>query len=266
MAVVSVRELLDAGVHFGHESRRWNPKMKRFIFEERNGIHIIDLHQTQEQVDRAYAFVRDTVASGRQVLFVGTKRQAADFIREAALKTGMPFVADRWLGGLLTNMRTVRKSIGRLRALQQVVEDGTVEKLPKKEVASIRREMAKLERNLAGIIGMDDVPGALFVIDPKRERIAVAEANRLRIPIVALVDTNCDPDEITHPIVSNDDAIRAIRLLTEAVARACAEGMRRHAGDEGAEEQAPPPVGQGAAPPEAPAESAGTAGAPGASE
>lgn len=239
--VTSIRELLEAGVHFGHESKRWNPKMKRFIFEERNGIHIIDLHQTQEQMEEAYAFVRECVASGKAVLFVGTKRQAKEPIKEAAIRAGMPCVTERWLGGLLTNIKTVRKSIGRYRELQRLVDEGVIARLPKKEVASIRREMAKLERNLAGIIEMTELPGALFVIDPKKERIAVAEANRLGIPIVALVDTNCDPEEIDYPIVSNDDAIRAIALFAERISQACVEGMklRQKAEGEEAGEKAP---------------------------
>jgi small subunit ribosomal protein S2 len=226
MAAVTVRELLEAGVHFGHESKRWNPKMRRFIFEERNGVHIIDLHQTLEQVERAYSFIRDSVAAGKSVLFVCTKRQGKDSIRDAALKTGMFYVTERWLGGLLTNNKTVRKSIGRLKELQRLLTDGTIEKLPKKEVASIRREIAKLERNLTGITEMSELPAALFVVDPKKERIAVAEANRLGIPIVGIVDTNCDPDEIDFPIASNDDAIRAIALMAEIISRACAEGIK----------------------------------------
>lgn len=224
MAVTSIRELLEAGVHFGHESRRWNPKMKPYIFEERNGIHIIDLTQTLEQVEAAYNFVRDTAASGKTLLFVGTKRQAKEPIQEAAKKSGSYFVTERWLGGLLTNIKTIRKSIGRFRELDDLVTSGVAEKLPKKELASINREKAKFERNLMGIKEMVDLPGVLFVVDPKKEHIAVAEANRLRIPIVALVDTNCDPTKIDYPIVSNDDAIRAIKLISEKMAQACVEG------------------------------------------
>ena len=224
MAVTSIRELLEAGVHFGHESRRWNPKMRRYIFEERNGIHIIDLTQTIEQVEAAYGFVRDTVASGKTVLFVGTKRQAKEPIQAAAQAAGAFFVTERWLGGLLTNIKTIRKSIGRYRELEDLVASGVADMLPKKELASIRREKAKLERNLMGIKEMTELPGAVFVVDPKKEHIAVAEAGRLRIPIIALVDTNCDPEMIDYPIASNDDAIRAIKLILGKVADAAIEG------------------------------------------
>ena len=224
MAVTSIRELLEAGVHFGHESRRWNPKMKPYIFEERNGIHIIDLTQTLDQVEAAYNFVRDTAAAGKTILFVGTKRQAKEPIQEAARKSGSYYVTERWLGGLLTNIKTIRKSIGRFRELDELVTSGLAEKLPKKELSSIKREKAKFERNLMGIKEMVDLPGVLFVVDPKKEHIAVAEANRLRIPIVALVDTNCDPTKINYPIVSNDDAIRAIKLISDKMAQASVEG------------------------------------------
>jgi small subunit ribosomal protein S2 len=226
MAVITVRDLLESGVHFGHESRRWNPKMRQFIFEERNGIHIIDLQQTQEQVEAAYKFIRETVASGKSVLFVGTKRQAKESIKEAATRTGMFYVTERWLGGLLTNIKTVRKSIGRLKEIERLVNEGIIAKLPKKEVASLMREKSKLDRNLTGIKEMDDLPGALFIIDTKKEKIAVAEGRRLGIPIVALVDTNSDPEEIDYPIVSNDDAIRAIKLMADIISQACAEGVK----------------------------------------
>ncbi len=226
MAVTSIRELLEAGVHFGHESRRWNPKMRRYIFEERNGIHIIDLTQTIEQVEEAYGFVRDTVASGKTILFVGTKRQAKEPIQAAAQAAGAFFVTERWLGGLLTNIKTIRKSIGRYRELEDLEASGVADMLPKKELASIRREKAKLERNLMGIKEMTELPGAVFVVDTKKEHIAVAEACRLRIPIIALVDTNCDPEMIDYPIASNDDAIRAIKLISERMAQACVEGLR----------------------------------------
>jgi small subunit ribosomal protein S2 len=226
VAVTSIRELLEAGVHFGHESRRWNPKMKPYIFEERNGIHIIDLTQTLDQVEAAYNFVRDTAAMGKTILFVGTKRQAKESIQEAARKSGSYFVTERWLGGLLTNIKTIRKSIGRFRELDDLVTSGLADKLPKKELSSIRREKAKFERNLLGIKEMVELPGVLFVVDPKKEHIAVAEANRLRIPIVALVDTNCDPTKIDYPIVSNDDAIRAIKLISDRMAQACVEGQK----------------------------------------
>lgn len=226
MAVITVRNLLEAGVHFGHESRRWNPKMRRFIFEERNGIHIIDLQQTQEQVEAAYKFIRETVVSGKSVLFVGTKRQAKESIKEAAVRAGMFYVTERWLGGLLTNIKTVRKSIGRLKEIDRIAEDGILAKLPKKEVASLMREKTKLDRDLTGIKDMDDLPGAIFIIDTRKEKIAVAEGQRLGIPIVALVDTNSDPEEIDYPIVSNDDAIRAIKLMADIVSQACAEGIK----------------------------------------
>lgn len=226
MAVVTVRDLLEAGVHFGHESRRWNPKMRRFIFEARNGIHIIDLQQTQEQVEAAYKFIREAVAGGKSVLFVGTKRQAKESIKEAAVRAGMFYVTERWLGGLLTNIKTVRKSIGRLKEIERLAEDGILAKLPKKEVASLMREKTKLDRDLTGIKEMDDLPGALFIIDTKKEKIAVAEGRRLGIPIIALVDTNSDPEEIDYPIVSNDDAIRAIKLMADVVSQACAEGIK----------------------------------------
>lgn len=260
MAAITVRELLEAGVHFGHESRRWNPKMKRFIFEERNGIHIIDLHQTQRQVEEAYKFISDIVASGKSVLFVGTKRQARESIKEAALNAGMFYVTERWLGGLLTNIKTIRKSLGRFRELERIIEDGIIDKLPKKEAASIKREKAKLERNLSGIKEMEELPGAMFVVDPRKEKIAVAEARRLDIPIVALVDTNCDPDEVDYLIVTNDDAIRAIRLLANKIAQACIEGSRMSGAEAveekkaGEREQAPketapePPAKEKAAP------------------
>ncbi len=226
MAVITVRDLLEAGVHFGHESKRWNPKMRSFIFEARNGIHIIDLQQTQEQVEAAYKFIRETVAAGKSVLFVGTKRQAKESVKEAATQTGMFYVTERWLGGLLTNIKTVRKSIARLKEIERLVNEGIISRLPKKEVASIMREKVKLDRDLTGIKEMDDLPGAIFIIDTKKEKIAVAEGRRLGIPIVALVDTNSDPEEIDYPIVSNDDAIRAIKLMADIVSQACAEGIK----------------------------------------
>ena len=226
MAVITVRDLLEAGVHFGHESRRWNPKMRHFIFEERNGIHIIDLQQTQEQVETAYKFVREAVASGKSVLFVGTKRQAKESIKEASVRAGMFYVTERWLGGLLTNIKTVRKSIGRLKEIERLAEEGILARLPKKEVASLMREKSKLDRDLTGIKDMGDLPGAIFIIDTKKEKIAVAEGRRLGIPIVALVDTNSDPEEIDYPIVSNDDAIRAIKLMADIISQACAEGIK----------------------------------------
>ena len=233
MAIITIRELLEAGVHFGHEAKRWNPKMRRFIFEERNGIHIIDLQQTLEQVENAYQFVRDTVASGKSVLFVGTKRQAKELIQDAALKAGMFYVTERWLGGFLTNNRTIRKSVARLREIDGIIADGTIDKLPKKEISSIRREKGKLDHTLTGIKDMTDLPGALFIVDIKKERIAVTEAKRLGIPVVALVDTNTDPEEIDFPIASNDDAIRAIKLLADRISQACNEGVKLRTVPEG---------------------------------
>ncbi|HOE26532.1 MAG TPA: 30S ribosomal protein S2 [bacterium] len=238
MAVTTIRELLEAGVHFGHESRRWNPRMKQYIFEERNGIHIIDLTQTLDQVEAAYLFVRDTAAAGKTLLFVGTKRQAKEPIQEAAKKCASFFVTERWLGGLLTNIKTIRKSIGRFRELDDLVTSGVADTLPKKELAAIRRERAKLERNLMGIKEMTELPGVLFVVDTRKEHIAVAEANRLGIPIVALVDTNCDPTKIDYPIVSNDDAIRAITLIAERMAQAYLEGVQLRQAAEAASKKA----------------------------
>jgi small subunit ribosomal protein S2 len=227
---VTVQHLLDAGLHFGHQTKRWNPKMKPFVFDKRNGIHIIDLNQTIEQLQRAQEFVFNVVAGGRTVLLVGTKKQAQEVIREVAARTGQPSVTTRWLGGTLTNSATIRKRIKRLRQLEKMEKDGGFEKLPKKEVAQLRHEYAKLQKNLAGIAEMDGPPGALFVVDVAREAIAVSEANRLHIPVVAIVDTNCDPDPVDYPIAGNDDAIRGIRLIAGALGqtmeRASAEYSR----------------------------------------
>lgn len=257
MSVTSIRELLEAGVHFGHESRRWNPKMKPYIFEERNGIHIIDLTQTLEQVEAAYAFVRDTAAAGKTLLFVGTKRQAKEPIQEAAKKSGSFFVTERWLGGLLTNIKTIRKSIGRFRELDDLVTSGVADTLPKKELAAVKRERAKLERNLMGIKEMTELPGVIFIVDTRKEHIAVAEANRLEIPIVALVDTNCDPTKIDYPVVSNDDAIRAITLLADKMAQAFLDGAKIRQSAEAESKKAKPrkgadEAGEGEAPPAKP--------------
>ncbi len=224
MAVVSMKQLLEAGVHFGHQTRRWNPKMGRFIFTERNGIYIIDLQKTVHKVDEAYNFVKSVAAEGKDILFVGTKKQAQEAIKDEALRCGMFYVNERWLGGMLTNFNTIQARIRRLRELEKMEEDGTFEKLPKKEVAMLNHEKEKLERFLGGIKDMKKKPGAMFIVDPRKERIAVAEAKRLRIPIVAIVDTNCDPDEIDYPIPGNDDAIRAVRLLTGKMADAVIEG------------------------------------------
>ena len=224
MAVISMKQLLEAGFHFGHQTRRWNPKMGRFIFTERNGIYIIDLQKTVHKVDEAYNFIKSVAAEGKDILFVGTKKQAQEAIKDEALRCGMFYVNERWLGGMLTNFNTIQARIRRLRELEKMEEDGTFEKLPKKEVAMLNHEKEKLERFLGGIKDMKKKPGAMFIVDPRKERIAVAEAKRLRIPIVAIVDTNCDPDEIDYPIPVNDDAIRAVRLLTGKMADAVIEG------------------------------------------
>jgi small subunit ribosomal protein S2 len=219
-----MKQLLEAGVHFGHQTRRWNPKMARFIFTERNGIYIIDLQKTVHKVDEAYNFMKSVAAEGKDILFVGTKKQAQEAIKDEALRCGMFYVNERWLGGMLTNFNTIQTRIRRLRELEKMEEDGTFEKLPKKEVAQLNHEKEKLERFLGGIKDMKKKPGAMFIVDPRKERIAVAEAKRLHIPIVAIVDTNCDPDEIDYPIPGNDDAIRAVRLLCGKMADAVIEG------------------------------------------
>jgi small subunit ribosomal protein S2 len=226
MSVVSMKQLLEAGVHFGHQTRRWNPKMRPYIFTERNGIYIIDLQKTVKMLDEAYAWVRDLAFQGGNVLFVGTKKQAQETIREEAERCGMPYVNQRWLGGTLTNFVTISSRVKRLEELTRLVEEGDLERLPKKEQASLLREKAKLEKYLGGIRGMSSLPDALYVVDPRKERICVSEARRLGIPIVAIVDTNCDPDEITHVIPGNDDAIRAVRLITSKIADAILEGRQ----------------------------------------
>jgi small subunit ribosomal protein S2 len=224
MSVVTMRQLLEAGVHFGHQTRRWNPKMKRFIFSERNGIYIIDIQQSIGMLENAYAFVRDTVAKGGTVLFVGTKRQAQEAIEQQAMRVGMPYVNYRWLGGMLTNFETIKTRLARLNELERMEQDGTMELLPKKEVLQLQREHGKLQQNLGGIRGMTKVPSAIWVVDTVKEHIAVQEANRLGIPVVAVVDTNCDPDIIDYVIPGNDDAIRSGALLTRIIADAVAEG------------------------------------------
>ncbi|HHT67836.1 MAG TPA: 30S ribosomal protein S2 [Firmicutes bacterium] len=223
MAVISMKQLLEAGVHFGHQTRRWNPKMAEYIFTERNGIYIIDLQKTVRKVEEAYAFIRDTVAAGETVLFVGTKKQAQETIREEAERCGMFFVNQRWLGGMLTNFKTIASRIKRLEEIEKMEEEGLFEVLPKKEVIELHKEQERLTRFLGGIRGMKTLPGAVFVIDPRKERIAVAEARKLGIPIVAVVDTNCDPDEVDYVIPGNDDAIRAVKLLTTTMADAVVE-------------------------------------------
>ncbi len=222
--VVSMKQLLEAGVHFGHQTRRWNPKMAEYIFTERNGIYIIDLQKTVKKLDEAYNFVRDTVQEGGSIIFVGTKKQAADSIREEAERCDMPYVNSRWLGGMLTNFKTIRSRVARLTQLETMRDDGTFDMLPKKEAAGLQREIEKLEKYLGGVRNMQKVPQAVFIVDPHKERIAVAEAIKLGIPIVAIVDTNCDPDEIDYIIPGNDDAIRAVKLIAGAMADAVIEG------------------------------------------
>ena len=226
MAVISMKQLLEAGVHFGHQTRRWNPKMAEYIFTERNGIYIIDLQKTAKKIEEAYAFVRDVALDGKDILFVGTKKQAQEAITEEAKRIGMYYVNNRWLGGMLTNFKTIRKSIDRLYQLQKMEEDGTFELLPKKEVMKLKKEMEKLEKNFGGIKEMKDMPGAMFVVDPRKEKIAIAEAKRLNIPVVAIVDTNCDPEEVDYVIPGNDDAIRAVKLIVECIANAVLEAKQ----------------------------------------
>ncbi|KPM57217.1 30S ribosomal protein S2 [Frankia sp. R43] len=230
MAVVTMKQLLESGVHFGHQTKRWNPKMKRYIFTERNGIYIIDLQQTLSYIDRAYDFVKETVAHGGTVLFIGTKKQAQEAIEEQALRVGMPFVKERWLGGMLTNFSTVYKRLQRLKELEEIELTGGTEVRTKKEQLVLTREKAKLERTLGGIRDMSRVPSAVWVVDTKKEHIAVGEARKLGIPVVAILDTNCDPDEVDYPIPGNDDAIRSAALLTRVVADAVAEGLMSRAG------------------------------------
>jgi small subunit ribosomal protein S2 len=240
MGVITIKELLEAGVHFGHQTNRWNPKMKRFIFGERNGIYIIDLQQSVQRFEAAYAFIRDTVAAGESVLFVGTKRQAVDILEEEAKRCRMFYVNRRWLGGMLTNFQTIRRSIDKLKKFEAALTDGTHDRLTKKEVSQMEKERVKLEKGLSGIKNMSTLPGAVFVLDTRVERIAVMEANRLSIPVVAIVDTNCDPDGIDYPIPGNDDAIRSIKLITARIADACIEGAHvRAQQDEAAKLEVP---------------------------
>jgi len=226
MAVVSMKQLLECGVHFGHQTRRWNPKMKPYIFTERNGIYIIDLQKTVKGLERAYSFVREVAKEGGSMLFVGTKRQAQEPIRNEALRCGQFYINQRWLGGLLTNFATIRRRVNRMVELQKMEADGTINRYPKKEIIQLRKEREKLEKYLSGIKDMRDVPDALFIIDPRRENIAILEAAKLGIPVVAIVDTNCDPELITYPIPGNDDAIRAIELITGLMASAFIEGRQ----------------------------------------
>ncbi|MEF9984520.1 MAG: 30S ribosomal protein S2 [Oscillospiraceae bacterium] len=232
MGVVSMKQLLEAGVHFGHQTRRWNPKMDEYIFTERNGIYIIDLQKTVKKLEEAYLFIRDVVANGDTILFVGTKKQAGDSVREEAERAGVHYVNARWLGGMMTNFKTIQRRISRLVQLRKMEEDGTFDRLPKKEVIKLELEIEKLEKFMGGIKNMDKLPGALFVVDPRKEKIAVAEAHKLGIPVVAIVDTNCDPDEVDYVIPGNDDAIRAVKLIASVMADAIIEGRQ---GDETAE-------------------------------
>ena len=226
MSVISIKQLLEAGVHFGHHTRRWNPKMAEYIFTERNGIYIIDLQKTAKKFEEAYMFARELSANGGNILFVGTKKQATDAIREEAARCGMYYVNVRWLGGMLTNFKTIKKSIARLAQLKKMQEDGTFDLLPKKEVAALTKEMDNLEKNLGGIKDMEQLPDAIFIVDTKKEHNAVLEAKRLGIPVIAIVDTNCDPDDADLIIPGNDDAIRAIKLISAAIADAVIEGKQ----------------------------------------
>ena len=235
MAIISMKQLLEAGVHFGHQTRRWNPKMAPYIFTERNGIYIIDLQKTVKKVEECYNFLRDVAARGENILFVGTKKQAQEAMREEALRCNMFYVNERWLGGMLTNFKTIQTRINRLRKLEAMEADGTFDVLPKKEVIGLRLEMEKLTKYLGGIKDMKKLPGALFIVDPRKENIAVLEASKLNIPIVATVDTNCDPDVIDHVIPANDDAIRAVKLLTAKMADAVLEGRQGMQMEEAAE-------------------------------
>ena len=224
--VISMKQLLEAGVHFGHQTRRWNPKMAEYIFTERNGIYIIDLQKTVKKVEEAYYFVRDIAASGEDILFVGTKKQAQEAIKTEAERCGMYYVNERWLGGMLTNFKTIQKRIERLAQINQMEEDGTFDMLPKKEVIKLKAQRDKLEKYLGGIKDMKKLPGAMFIVDPRKEKIAIAEAKKLNIPVVAIVDTNCDPDEVDYVIPGNDDAIRAVKLIASTMANAIIEGRQ----------------------------------------
>jgi len=226
MSVISMKQLLEAGVHFGHQTRRWNPKMAEYIFTERNGIYIIDLQKTVKKIEEAYAFIKEVAENGQEVLFVGTKKQAQDSIKEEAERVGMYWVNARWLGGMMTNFKTIKKRIDRLEQLIKMEEDGTFELLPKKEVLNLKAERTKLEKYLGGIKDMKKLPGALFVVDPRKEKIAIEEAKKLGIPVVAIVDTNCDPEDIDYVIPGNDDAIRAVKLIASTIANAIVEGKQ----------------------------------------
>ena len=226
MAVVAMKQLQEPGVHFGHQTRRWDPKMAEYIFQARNGIHIIDLQKTSKKLDEAYSFMREQAEEGKTFLFVGTKKQAQECMKEAAEKSGMYYVNQRWLGGMLTNFGTIRKRVERLNELERMQEDGTFDVLPKKEVILLKKEMEKLEKNLGGIKDMTEIPGVMFIVDPKKERIAILEARKLGIPVVGLIDTNCNPEDLDYVIPGNDDAIRAVKLISDAMANAIIEGRQ----------------------------------------
>lgn len=232
MSVISMKQLLEAGVHFGHQTRRWDPKMAKFIFTERNGIYIIDLQKTVKKIEEAYAFLKEVAEEGKQVLFVGTKKQAQEAIKQEAERVGMYFVNERWLGGMLTNYKTIKKRIDRLRELEKMEAEGIFAVLPKKEVIKLNHEKEKLVKYLGGIKDMPELPGALFVVDPRKERIAIKEAHKLGIPVVGIVDTNCDPDEVDYPIPGNDDAIRAVKLITSTMANAVMEAKQEEVVEE----------------------------------
>ena len=244
MAVVAMKQLLEAGVHFGHQTRRWDPKMAEYIFQARNGIHIIDLQKTSKKLDEAYSFLKEQAEEGKTILFVGTKKQAQDCVKEAAEKCGMYYVNQRWLGGTLTNFGTIRTRIARLKDLERMQEDGTFDVLPKKEVILLKKEMEKLEKNLGGIKDMEELPGVMFIVDPKKERIGILEAKKLGIPVMGLIDTNCNPEDVDYAIPGNDDAIRAVGLIADCMANAVIEGRQGEAMDtmqeEVAEETAEP--------------------------
>ena len=226
MAVVAMKQLLEAGVHFGHQTRRWDPKMAEYIFQARNGIHIIDLQKTSKKLDEAYSFMREQAEEGKTVLFVGTKKQAQECMKDAAVKCGMFYVNQRWLGGMLTNFKTIKARVQRLKDLEAMEQDGTFEVLPKKEVINLKKEMEKLEKNLGGIKEMENTPDIIFLVDPKKEATAIAEAKKLNIPVVGLVDTNCNPEDLDYPIPGNDDAIRAVKLIADVMANAIIEGKQ----------------------------------------
>lgn len=237
MAVVAMKQLLEAGVHFGHQTRRWDPKMAEYIFQARNGIHIIDLQKTSKKLDEAYGFIKEQSEEGKTILFVGTKKQAQECMKEAAIKCGMYYVDQRWLGGMLTNFDTIKLRIKRLKDLETMEQDGTFNRLPKKEVILLKKEMEKLEKNLGGIKDMEELPGVIFLVDPKNERIAVLEAKKLGIPVVGLVDTNCNPEEVDYAIPGNDDAIRAVKLIADVLANAVIEGRQGESFEPEMEEQ-----------------------------